>query len=51
MAQFSAMVGSDKPFATAAMIIAAAAALPVATDPLVALVGSVQQLSVEVFAL
>lgn len=51
VAQFSAMVGSDKPFATAAMIIAAAAALPVATDPLVALVGSVQQLSVEVFAL
>lgn len=51
VAQFSAMVGTDKPFATAATLIAAAAALPLATDPLVALVGGMQQLSLEVFAL
>lgn len=50
VAQFSAMVGTDKPFATAATLIAAAA-LPVATDPLVALVGGMQQLSHDVFAL
>ncbi|MBB6563606.1 hypothetical protein HNP48_006330 [Acidovorax soli] len=51
VAQFSAMVGTDKPFATAATLIAAAAALPLATDPLVTLVGGMQQLSLEVFAL
>lgn len=51
VAQFSAMVGTGKPFATPGEIIAAAAALPVATDALVALVGGMQQLSVGVFAL
>lgn len=51
VAQFSAMVDTDKPFATAATLIAAAAALPLATDPLVALVGGMQQLSHDVFAL
>ena len=51
VAQFSAVVGTGKPFATQGALIAAAAALPLATDPLVALVGGMQQLSVEVFAL
>jgi hypothetical protein len=50
VAEFSAMVGAGKPFATQGALIAAAAALPLATDPLVALVGSLQQLSVDVFA-
>lgn len=50
VAQSSAMVDTDKPFATAATLIAAAA-LPLATDPLAALVGGMQQLSHDVFAL
>lgn len=49
VAQSSAMVGTDKPFATTATLITAA--LPLATDPLVALVGGMQQLSHDVFAL
>lgn len=51
VAQFSAVVGTGQPFATQGALIAAAAALPLATDPLVALVGGMQQLSLEVFAL
>ncbi len=51
VAQYVALVGEGKPFATPGALIAAAAALPLSTDPLVALVGSMQQLSVDVFAL
>lgn len=46
-----ALVGEGKPFARRGTMIAAAAALPVSTEPLVALVGGSQQLSLDGFAL
>lgn len=46
-----ALVGEGKPFATRGTMIAAAAALPVSTKPLVALGRGSQQLSLDGFAL
>lgn len=46
-----ALVGEVKPFATRGTMIAAAAALPVSTKPLVALGRGSQQLSLDGFAL